>query len=335
MKHESRALDQEKGPQYSTEELGELLPAYTFEKFIARGGMGSVYKARHKSLDRAVAIKLLRPEYSKDNEFRTSLEREAKAMARLNHPNLVKIYDFGEIKGRMYIIMEYVEGRSLHDSCDGKALVIEEAAELVAGICRGLHHAHSHHILHRDIKPANILVDASSLPKIVDFGIAEPMGTHYGDSTEIFCTPDYAAPETSYQGCILDAQTDIFSVGILFYELLTGELPSPDSPIPQALLDCPPEYREITARATHPDPSKRFQTAEEFAIAVESLTHGAAETVPARALQLTSTAPPTANFRLHCRTSYLTQSNNTSRPIIGLIAILAGLATLTYLLFAH
>lgn len=258
-------------PILTVEELGELLPGYQFEAFIDSGGMGSVYKARHRSLDRPVAIKLLRPEFGMDEEFRASFEREAKAMARLNHPNLVQVYDFGEIQNMLFIIMEYVEGVSLLDSCGGMALVHDEAAELVAGICRGLHHAHSHGILHRDIKPANILVDQSFTPKIVDFGIAEPMGVHYGEGAEVYTTPDYAAPESCYHGYTLDGRSDIYSVGILFYELLTGYLPTEDSAYPSETVGSPSDYDHIFYHATQADPDHRYADAEQFAHALDEV----------------------------------------------------------------
>lgn len=321
--------DQATTPVFSLQELNQLLPAYQFEAFLDSGGMGSVYKARQKSLDRIVAIKLLHPELCQDKAFRTSFEREAKAMAKLNQRNLVPVYDFGEVENRLFIVMKFIDGQSLHDSCAGKALVPEEAAELVTGICRGLQHAHHHRILHRDIKPANILVDTSFQPNIVDFGVAEAVGTDFGNEQESFCTPDYAAPETAFQGCRLDARTDIYSVGVLFYELLTSELPGPEPVAPSALIDCPPGYDDIVMRAIHPDPDQRYQTAEEFTEDLERLQ--ASSTVNEKRQASQSSRPlqtRPGSFTYHCRPPSLsTRSNHSSKATAAFItvALLIGL----------
>lgn len=267
-------------PSQSLQELEHLFPGYTFDSFLERGGMGSVYKARQQCIDRPVAIKILHPELSQNETFRTAFQREAQSMARLNHRNLVTVYDFGESQGHLYIVMQYIEGQSLHQSCEGKALVAEEAAELIASVCRGIEHAHQHQILHRDIKPANILVDQHFQANIIDFGIAETVGTDFGDLKETFCTPDYAAPETAYQGCKLDARTDIFSIGVVFYELLTGRLPGSrlaTTAPPSALIDCPPGYDDVVMRAIHPNPDQRYQRAEDLANAIDSLPWESAE----------------------------------------------------------
>ncbi|PID80455.1 protein kinase, partial [bacterium DOLZORAL124_64_63] len=158
------------------EEIAALLPSYEIISFIAKGGMGAVYMARQKSLDRDVAIKVLPRHFGEDAEFRASFETEAKNMAKLNHPNLIGIYDFGQIDGLLYIIMEMVQGQSLFHSAYGKTIEPTEAARVVSEICHGLDHAHKHGILHRDIKPANILLDPSASPKIGDFGLARPVG---------------------------------------------------------------------------------------------------------------------------------------------------------------
>ncbi|NWK56910.1 serine/threonine protein kinase [Verrucomicrobiaceae bacterium N1E253] len=321
-------------PPFSLEELEEMLPAYSFERFLDSGAMGAVYQARQKSLDRAVAVKILHPELCQDQEFRTSFEREAKAMAKLNHRNLVAVYDFGEVKDMLYIVMKFIDGQSLHDSCAGKSLVPCEAAELVAGICRGLQHAHHHRILHRDIKPANILVDASFQANIVDFGIAEAVGTDFGNQAESFCTPDYAAPETHYQGCKLDARTDIYSVGVLFYELLTGELPGEERIPPSYLIaDCPPAYDDVVLQAIHPDPNHRYQEAEAFAEAIEGLLNSTPEPEVAASHTPAPTAPthssPHAHFTHHCRTSP-SNTQNKSKAGIGLAAALIVIGLLTY-----
>ena len=137
----------------SPEELAPFFPAYKINGFVAQGGMGAVYSATQTSLDRPVAIKILPKVFSNDPQFQATFESEAKAMARLSHSNLIAVFDFGEADGMLYIVMELVDGKSLHDSCRGESIEQKEAGRLVSEICRGLAHAHKAGIIHRDIKP--------------------------------------------------------------------------------------------------------------------------------------------------------------------------------------
>ena len=173
------------------EALSELLPAYDFTAFIAQGGMGAVYKAKQRALDRDVAVKVLPRELGDDPDFRQSFETEAKAMGRLNHPNLIGVYDFGSIDGMLYIVMEYVNGKSLYHSAYNMAVDPEQAAAIVKGICDGLAHAHENGVIHRDIKTANILLNEKIIPKIGDFGLARP---HWAEGPGLIMgTPVYTA----------------------------------------------------------------------------------------------------------------------------------------------
>ena len=162
--------------------LAPLFPGYEIECLIATGGMGAVYKAVQLSLDRPVAIKILPREFGEDESFRANFKAEAKAMARLNHPNLIGVYDFGEVAGMLFIIMEFVPGQTLYHSAHGIAITPEAAARIVVGICMGLAHAHEHGVLHRDIKPGNILLDQHARPKIGDFGSGRWVGRWYDDN---------------------------------------------------------------------------------------------------------------------------------------------------------
>ncbi len=150
------------------EELAELLPQYGIDSFIAHGGMGAVYRGRQLSLDREVAIKVLLNEFGEDAAFRESFTTEARAMARLNHPNLLGVHDYGDINGMPYIVMEYVEGGSLHEAAWNTAIEPLQAVEIVIGICKGLAHAYENGIIHRDIKPANILLTLKAEQKVAD-----------------------------------------------------------------------------------------------------------------------------------------------------------------------
>jgi len=320
------------------EEIGGLLPNYEIISFIAQGGMGAVYLANQKSLDRPVAIKILPRHFGEDADFRASFEAEAKSMAKLNHPNLIGIYDFGQVDGLLYIIMEMVKGKSLYHSAYGKIIASTEAARIVRDICRGLANAHKHGILHRDIKPANILLDPSASPKIGDFGLARPVGEHEKDSA--FGTPGYTAPEVIHNPMAVDESTDIFAVGVLLYELLTGKLPDSIYTSASASTKCNPKFDQIIRKAIHPTPAMRFRSADAMADALEPLTketqnrnplltaspHLAGNT-PAKTLLTTGSSPtglPTGGPR-STRNPYAHKGSNIPfiRNIIIIIALLA------------
>jgi len=262
----------------AVEEIADLLPAYEVLSFIAKGGMGAVYLARQKSLDREVAIKILPRHYGEDADFRASFETEAKSMAKFNHPNLIGIYDFGQVDGLLYIIMEMVKGKSLYHSAYGKTIDPDEAARIVSGICKGLTSAHSHGILHRDIKPANILLDPQASPKIGDFGLARPVGDHENDSA--FGTPGYTAPEVVNNPSAVDESTDIYAVGVILYELLTGKLPESIYTPASTIAGCDPRFDQIIRKATHPTPAMRYRAAEEIANALEDIRQNKKPTNP-------------------------------------------------------
>lgn len=244
------------------EELAPLFPNYSIDAFIAQGGMGAVYLGTQLSLERSVAIKILPRHLGSDEQFRDSFAAEAKAMAKLNHPNLIGVYDFGEADGMPFIVMEYVAGKSLHDSAYGKQIDPGEAGRIVLATCRGLHHAHDHDILHRDVKPANILLDPTAEPKLGDFGLA--MATSdTGSDVVVYGTPGYAAPEV-YEGKP-DARSDVYAAAIILYQLLTGHIPGDPYQHPSALIKCDRRYDALLAKALQPDPSARHQSADEFA----------------------------------------------------------------------
>lgn len=247
--------------------LAELLPAYEFESFIAQGGMGAVYKANQRSLDRLVAIKILPREFGEDPEFRESFETEAKAMARLNHPNLLGVYDYGDIEGMPYIVMEFVDGKSLYHSAWNKAIEPEQAIEIIRGICDGLGHAHEHGILHRDIKPANILLTAKAQPKIGDFGLAQATDTT--GTGQVMGTPGYTAPEITHNPEQAGIGTDIYAVGVILHELITGQRPDPTG-VEKPRLSGDRGLDAIWKKATDPVIDKRYRSAEEMAAALSA-----------------------------------------------------------------
>lgn len=250
-------------------DLSELLQGYQVTSLIAAGGMGAVYKATQLSLERSVAIKLLPAEFGEDPSFRERFHAEARAMARLNHANLIGIYDFGEAGDMPYIVMELVSGKSLHHSSHGKAIDQTLAVKIVIGICRGLAHAHQSGVIHRDIKPANILLDEETQPKIGDFGLAAAADAD--DEGPLFGTPGYAAPEVYQDPKAINATFDIYAVGIILYELLTGSKPEePPSP-PSSVGGCDKRLDPIVKKAIRRDPGLRYQDAAEMARDLEKL----------------------------------------------------------------
>ena len=266
--------------------LAALFPGYEIESLIATGGMGAVYCATQRSLDRTVAIKILPPELSADAAFRSCFEAEAKAMARLNHPNLIGVYDSGEVGGMLYLIMEFVPGQSIHHSVHGIAIDPLETIRLVSSICRGLAHAHENGIIHRDIKPANILLDLNAQPKIGDFGLARPHDQQAMEGDEIFGTPHYTAPEVTSPPYSVCHRADIFPVGVMLHELLTGRLPAEDPRPASAIARCDPRFDAIIRRATRDLPEHRYSSAAGMAADLEAIA-----TAP-----LPKTAPPTARM---------------------------------------
>lgn len=265
-------------------DLAPLFPGYDIQGLIAAGGMGAVYCAVQRSLDRTVALKILPMEFSNDAAFCAGFEAEAKAMARLNHPNLIGVYDFGSVNGMLYIIMEYVPGKSLYHSAYGLAIDPAEVIRLVAAICNGLAHAHENGIIHRDIKPSNILLDLNAQPKIGDFGLARPIDRKVEEGEEIFGTPHYTAPEVVNSPHSVDSRADIFSVGVLLHELLTGKLPADDPRPASTIAHCDPRFDTIIRRATQPIPAARYSSASQIATDLQAIAAAKVPKVPGTAV---------------------------------------------------
>ncbi len=255
----------------SLQEVAELFPNYDVHGLIACGGMGAVYHANQRSLDRDVAIKILPREFSQDSEFRVSFAAEAKAMAKLNHPNLIGVYDFGDVNGLLYIVMEYVPGSSLYSVSNKRIVHQDDALKMVIDVCRGLSHAHQFGILHRDIKPSNILMDANANPKIGDFGLASVLGKQVEEGEQIFGTPGYTAPEVIEPPHSFDHRADIFSVGIMLHEMLTGIEPNGVDPLAELPAATNPKLRSIIQKAIHPNPEARHASTDELVADLEKI----------------------------------------------------------------
>lgn len=246
----------------SVEEMNALLPQYEFRKLAAFGGMGAVYRAQQASLDRPVAVKILPPAFGKEAEFADRFKTEARAMAKLNHTNIVTVYDFGITReGHFYLVMEWVEGHTLHELVEKGSLPLSKVANYGMQLCDALYFAHSHKILHRDVKPGNIMVNEESRVKVADFGLARPMT---GEAEENpFGTPDYAAPEIMDKRSV-DQRADIFAAGVVLYEMLTGRVPAVPRRSVTEYAPVSKRWDEIIAKATDSDPDKRYPDALEF-----------------------------------------------------------------------
>lgn len=275
----------------SPEDLQPLFPAYHLEGFLTQGSVGAIYRAHQTALDRPVAIKILPPEFAAMPGFRESFEAEAKAMARLNHPNLIAVYDFGEVERMLFLVMELVEGNSLDEWSAGIAMGAPQALELLEGVCDGIAHAHEHGLLHRHIAPATILIDKKRHPKIGNFGLAQEVGEIQQESSSANPDSIYTAPEVHNRETS-DSRADVYSLGVLLHRLLTGETPE-SLPLAAIASQCgtPLVLDTLIARATSQDPQRRFETVEEFRNNLEQGLRSASRTPTVRPRPTAAPAP--------------------------------------------
>jgi predicted Ser/Thr protein kinase len=259
--------------EFAAEKDAPSFPNLEIIATLGEGGMGVVYKAVQKQLGRTVALKVLSPQLSTDPSFVERFTREAKALASLSHPNIVGIHDSGVHDGVPYLIMEYVEGTSLRKLIAARKLTAEQALQVVPQICDALAYAHAHGVVHRDVKPENILIDREGRVRIADFGLAKlatPEQTRITRTNVVMGTPSYMAPEQIENPSAVDHRADLYSLGVIFYEMLTGELPLG--------IFKPPSVRAATDRRLDPvvmkslekEPEDRYQSADEMK---EHVTH--------------------------------------------------------------
>ncbi len=261
--------------------VGQQLGPYTVIAQMGSGGMATVYRAHHPRLDRDVAIKMLHEAFQEDQNFLARFEREAQIVARLDHPHIVPVFDFDEYNGRPYLVMKYIEGRTLKAVLDSQTLTLAQILDLMPPIADALDYAHAQGVLHRDIKPSNIIIDSSGVPYLSDFGLARM--AQLGESTlsqdVLLGTPHYISPEQAMGNRDLDARTDLYSLGIVLYELIVGRVPfSADTPyavihdhiyreLPKPSEIDPeitPEIDAVLEKALAKHPADRYATATEM-----------------------------------------------------------------------
>ena len=278
----------------SVAELAPWFPQLEILELIGKGGMGAVYKARQKQLDRIVALKILPPGIGHDAAFAERFSREAKALAKLNHPGIVTLYEFGSASGYQpstlnsqlfYFLMEFVDGVNLRQLLHAGRISPREALAIVPQICDALQFAHDQGIVHRDIKPENILLDRRGRVKVADFGLAKIIGVEneitggekiaasatLTDAGKIMGTPNYMSPEQKENPGEVDNRADIYALGVVFYQMLTGELPGKKIAPPSTKVQIDVRLDEIVLRALEKNPALRYQQVSEVKTRVETI----------------------------------------------------------------
>lgn len=260
-------------PLHDPEDLTDFRPGdevagYRLEEIVGSGGMSVVFRAEQISLQRKVAFKVLRKDLGEDPEFARRFRQEARALAELSHPNIVSVIDQGTVEGQYFLVMEFVEGCSLRDRLEQGKLKSKEVLELLPPILDALEFAHSREIVHRDIKPENILLDANGKPRIADFGLVRMLGeagleTRLTKTQAILGTLDYMSPEQREGRPNIDHRADLYSLGVVFYELLTGELPIARFPRPSEKTRVDRRIDGIVMKILEKDPDRRYQRASE------------------------------------------------------------------------
>ena len=261
----------------SVARLSECFPALEIIELIGAGGMGAVYKARQSGLDRLVALKILPEEFAHDVKFALRFTREARTLAKLSHPNIVSVYEFGHISDTYYFLMEYIEGSTLREVVKAGHLDPKHALAIVPHLCDALQYAHDKGIIHRDIKPENILIAADGTVKIADFGLSRILGKESGQEMltgthQVMGTPRYMAPEQMEGSHGVDHRADIYSLGVVFYEMLTGELPVGRFAAPSTKVQIDVRLDEVVLRTLEKEPQRRYQHASQVKSDVQSIT---------------------------------------------------------------
>lgn len=257
----------------SADELQSLFPELKIKEMVGSGGMGCVFRAQQTRLERHVALKLLPPELSNDGMFAERFAREARAMARLNHPNIVSIHDFGETNGLHYLVMEFMDGMNLRELLEAGPLPLADVLRIFESVCQALAYAHAEGVIHRDIKPENILFSKMGNVALADFGLARlakdsTAAVSITQTRQAMGTLNYMAPEQWENPKAVDFRADIYSLGILLYEMLTGRIPRGSFPPASTLSDATPAIDDAIHMALQIDAADRHSSVRHFCQAV-------------------------------------------------------------------
>lgn len=313
------------------EELKDRIPQVTIQALIGRGGMGAVYRGHQERLDRPVAVKILPPQEGQDPDLVTRFLREARTLAKLNHPGIVTVHDYGQEGGLAWMVMELVDGANLRQVMQTGRLSAGEILTLIPRLCDALQYAHDHGVIHRDLKPENILLDARGWPKIADFGLAKRNAgaDDLTDTGQVLGSLKYMAPEQLEGSASVDHRADLYALGVMIYEMLTGSLPLGRFPPPSQRVAIDVRMDEVVLRSLEREPERRWQQASQVQHAVEHINRGPAAVpgpaaAPGLAVQppLVSLSPEAPGFWARLRN--LCRSRN-DRVISG---VCGGLGTL-------
>jgi serine/threonine protein kinase len=290
---------------------GQQIGPYKIVAQLGQGGMASVYKAYHAKLDRYVAIKVMHQAFLEDPNFHARFEREAQIVAKLEHANIIPVYDYSEFEGQPYLVMKYVEGRTLKNILSKGQPALDETLRIMTPIASALTYAHARGVLHRDIKPSNIVIDNDEVPYLTDFGLARI--AQAGESTMsqdvILGTPQYISPEQARGERNLDSRTDLYSLGVILYEMAVGRVPfNADTPYaivhdhiyselpkPSSINETiTPAMESVLLKALAKEPADRFSTANEMMDAFKAAIGGVSVAAPAPRPVTPMTPPPPA-----------------------------------------
>jgi eukaryotic-like serine/threonine-protein kinase len=269
--------------------LGRRLNEYLLERLLGQGGMARVYRGLDMNLQRYVAVKVIDTPYRHDSEYNQRFEREAQAIAQLDHPHIVRLYRYGEQDGLLYMVMQYIEGSDLETimgqyEADGESMERDDICRLVREVCRALDYAHGRYVIHRDVKPANIMLDMAGRAVVADFGLA--LLTDLGTRGEVFGSPHYIAPEQAISSAAAVPQTDLYALGVILYRMFTGVLPFEgndplevalrhvsEAPAPPRSLrpEISPQLEAVILKALAKEPGNRYASGQALAGALAAV----------------------------------------------------------------
>ncbi len=265
-------------------ELACSFPQLEITRLVGRGGMGAIYHARQRALGRDVALKIISRNVASDPAFEERFRREAQTLARLSHPHIVTVYDFGTTDdGLVYLLMEFVDGVNLREAMDADSIRPREAIQIISEMCAALQFAHDRGVVHRDIKPENVLINEDGVVKVADFGLAKLLGDSPTNLTltqtrQVMGTLRYMSPEQMDNPTAVDHRADIYSLGVVFYELLTGQIPHGRFESPSHVKpDVNPLLDDIVMRTLDRKPPNRFQRASDIASQLSHLQEPATD----------------------------------------------------------